>query len=135
MMKKTIVLILLLLSYFSYAEEKDCNHAINTIEINACLGKELEVAEAQLARYLAKSHERYDHEPAIADALDQSQQNWLVYRQSHCDAIYTVWSDGSIRGAMFGECMLTLTKQRTHQIWEDYLTYMDNTPPLLPEPK
>lgn len=135
MIKKTIVLILFLLPFFSYADEVDCNHAINTIEINACLGKELEVVEAQLARYLAKSHERYDNESAITHALDQSQQDWLVYRQSHCDAIYTVWSDGSIRGAMFGECMLTLTKQRTHQIWEDYLTYMDNTPPLLPEPK
>lgn len=126
---------LLLISIYVAADGIDCKNTATTVEMNVCISKELEVAEAHLARYLAKSHERYDNKPAITDALDQSQQDWLVYRQSHCDSIYTIWSDGTIRGAMFGECMLKVTKQRTHQIWEDYLTYMDNTTPLLPEPK
>ena len=31
-------------------------------------------------------------------------------------------------------CMIEATRARTHDIWTDYLTYVDRTPPVLPEP-
>ena len=71
----------------------------------------------------------------VIDTLNQSQQAWLSYRKAHCDAVYEQWSGGTIRGTMFGGCMLRLTQLRIHVIWQDYLTYMDSTEPLLPEPE
>jgi uncharacterized protein YecT (DUF1311 family) len=126
---------LLLISIFAAADGIDCKNSATTLEINACINDVLENENRVLGLYLSKAKERYTNQPRLTDLMNQSQQDWLVYRQSHCDSIYDIWSDGSIRGLMFGECMLKLTKQRTHQIWEDYLTYMDNTPSLLPEPK
>lgn len=126
---------LLLISIFAAADGIDCKNTATTVEINACISDVLENENRVLALYLSKAKERYTDQPRLIDIINQSQQDWLIYRQSHCDSVYDIWSDGTIRGAMFGECMLKLTKQRTHQIWEDYLTYMDSTPPLLPEPK
>ena len=36
---------------------------------------------------------------------------------------------------MHGKCLLEQTRRRTHDVWKAYLTFMDSTPPLLPEPK
>ncbi|MDE0552455.1 hypothetical protein OU793_24315, partial [Vibrio sp. VP6] len=57
-----------------------------------------------------------------------------AYMSSHCDSVYTQWRDGTIRGVMAISCKTKLTKQRTHELWENFLTYMDSTPPVLPEP-
>lgn len=135
-MKKIICsIIFALFSILAFANQLDCENAVTTIEINICIGQEIVVANHSLSQYILKAKERYTAKATVIALIDQSQQDWLVYRQSHCDAVYDIWSDGSIRGVMFGECMLKLTEQRTHQIWDDYLTYMDDTPPLLPEPK
>lgn len=134
MISKTVFLVLLMLSIFAHGNEVDCDNAINTLETNFCINKEVELAESELSLYIAKATERYINQPTVIKALRQSQQDWLAYRQSYCNGIYEIWSDGTIRGVMFGECMQKLTKQRTHKIWEDYLTFMDSTTPLLPEP-
>jgi hypothetical protein len=31
-------------------------------------------------------------------------------------------------------CQIKLTQLHTHTIWLEWLTYMDSTPPILPEP-
>jgi uncharacterized protein YecT (DUF1311 family) len=124
-MKKLLTFALLILPTYALANEVDCDNAVTTIEINACIGETVATAEAQLAQYIAKAKTRHVEESSVIDLLNQSQHAWLAYRKAHCDAIYDMWSDGSIRGAMFGGCMAQLTKQRTHQIWADYLTYMD----------
>ncbi|MFV1921532.1 MAG: lysozyme inhibitor LprI family protein [Methylotenera sp.] len=131
---QSILLSLFLPTFFAFANDVDCKNTATTVENNACVGAALENENKVLTLYLNKAKERYAEQSKLITLISSSQKQWLLYRQSHCDAIYTVWSDGSIRAVMFGECMLKLTKQRTHQIWEDYLTYMDNTPPLLPEP-
>jgi uncharacterized protein YecT (DUF1311 family) len=120
----------------SFGEEKiDCEKAITTIEINVCAKKEADRAYLTMENYLDKAKERYSSEKAVIDSLNKSQEAWLAYRKVHCDAVFEQWSGGTIRGAMFAGCMLRLTKLRTHVIWQDYLTYMDTTEPLLPEPK
>ncbi len=136
MMKKAfLIVVLLLFPMLALALEVDCKNALTTIDINHCISQEIENANHSLIHYLAKAKERYSDQATVVASIDQSQQDWLVYRQSHCSSLYELWSDGTIRGTMFGECMLKLTNQRTHQIWQDYLTYMDDTPPLMPEPK
>ncbi|WP_083835117.1 lysozyme inhibitor LprI family protein [Alishewanella jeotgali] len=60
--------------------------------------------------------------------------NWQAYRLSHCNSVYMQWRDGSIRGVMAFSCKTQLTKQRSHDIWKNFLSYMDGTPAILPEP-
>ena len=128
--------LLLLISHNSFAEEKvDCEKASTTIEMNVCAMQKADQAHEMLEKYLAKAREKYSDEKPIVGALNVSQESWLKYRKAHCDAVYKQWSGGTIRGVMFAGCMLKLTKLRTHVIWGDYLTYMDSTPPMLPEPK
>lgn len=135
-MKKYLALLLLPAVVCSADDDEiNCEAAGNTLEINACIDREVNQAESELEKYFSAAMTLVESEPAAQEALNQSQQAWLTYRRAHCDAIYQQWIDGSIRGAMFGGCMLKLTKIRTHVIWEDYLTYMDSETPVLPEPE
>ena len=44
-------------------------------------------------------------------------------------------SSATIRNAMSLTCRIRLVDQRTHTIWQNWLTFMDSTPPILPEPE
>jgi len=116
-------------------KELDCDNALNTIEINQCALVELELAQAELTQYLETSFEHNASDPELVESIKISQKDWQAYMLSHCNAVYTQWRDGSIRGVMSLSCKTKLTKQRTHEIWSNFLTYMDSTPPVLPEPK
>ncbi|MGX9462866.1 lysozyme inhibitor LprI family protein [Shewanella sp. A14] len=113
----------------------DCDNPMTTIEINDCAKLTVDEAQTRLDKYIAKANEKYHDDPKAVEALQLSQRDWLTYRESYCHAIYQLWRNGSIRGVMYHECMLQLTVQRTHNIWQDYLTFMDSSEPLLPEPQ
>jgi uncharacterized protein YecT (DUF1311 family) len=105
-----------------------------TVGINACYGEEQKQRETALAQYVAAVDKALKDEPGAAEAFDKTQTAWLALRQSYCDAIYEHWKDGTIRTTKALACQIDLTAQRTHQIWKDYLTFADSTPPVLPEP-
>ena len=116
----------------------------STPEVNACMAEYARRADRELARYLLAARKRIEDE-AIDDpnqetskttltAFDASQKAWELYRKAECDAIYDFWSEGTIRGAMYGGCMQSVTKARTEEIWGAWLSFEDNTPPLLPKP-
>ncbi|WP_137297824.1 lysozyme inhibitor LprI family protein [Psychromonas sp. SP041] len=134
-MNKFIFLMFAIYSSFAVSDEIDCNNMISTLDINYCAGVELSKAELEMTAYLAKSKERNSDDKELIAAIDNAQQAWGVYIEAHCSSIYTMWRDGSIRGVMSLNCKTKLTKQRTHEIWSNFLTYMDSTPPVLPEPK
>ncbi|MCB0336212.1 MAG: DUF1311 domain-containing protein [Bdellovibrionales bacterium] len=133
-MKRILLLLLSVFLFSLNAEEIDCSKAISTPEINACAAKELAAKEKVLEDYLEKAYELKKPEQKVVQSLKESQTTWLRYRKSYCSGVYELWSGGTIRGAMYNGCMIRLTKERTHIIWSDYLTYMDSTPPALPEP-
>ncbi|MCY9863092.1 DUF1311 domain-containing protein [Vibrio coralliirubri] len=137
-MKKLIsALIAVCFSFSALADEGvvDCENAMNTIEINQCAAIELESAQAELDKYLAASFEHNAYDAELVASIKKAQESWQAYMTAHCDSVYTQWRDGSIRGIMALSCKTTLTKQRTHEVWANFLTYMDSTPPVLPEPK
>ncbi|WP_215405415.1 lysozyme inhibitor LprI family protein [Vibrio gigantis] len=113
----------------------DCENAMNTLEINHCAALELESAQLELEKYLAASFEHNSYDAELVSSIKSAQESWQAYMTAHCDSVYTQWRDGSIRGLMALSCKTKLTKQRTHEVWENFLTYMDSTPPVLPEPK
>ncbi|MEZ9576306.1 MULTISPECIES: lysozyme inhibitor LprI family protein [unclassified Vibrio] len=122
-------------SALAYEGVVDCENAMNTIEINHCAAIELESAQAELDKYLAASFEHNAYDAELVASIKKAQESWQAYMTAHCDSVYTQWRDGSIRGVMALSCKTTLTKQRTHEVWVNFLTYMDSTPPVLPEPK
>jgi len=133
-----ILLILSIYSTFALSNEDieiDCDKALSTLDINYCAGVDLKAAELEMATYLAKSKEQYQDDTELIKAIDAAQTSWSLYAKAHCNSIYTMWREGSIRGVMSLTCMTKATKSRTHEIWENFLTYMDSTPPILSEPK
>lgn len=114
--------------------EDACAGAITTLAINHCADTQVQQAEGQLEVYLAAAQQRYAADPEALRALQAAQQSWSAYRQAHCDAVYALWREGSIRGLMHSDCMRQQTLQRSHDLWQVYLTSMEGGPPLLPEP-
>lgn len=131
---KIVGLVLLCLSTSLWAGN-DCADADDTYQMGVCMSEQLEQQEVELQHYLAEARARYNDNEQIVESIDKAQQNWLEYRLEQCRSVYNIWSDGTIRSIMGLSCSIRMTKLRTHQIWHSYLTYMDNSPPLLPEPK
>ncbi|SFD51425.1 lysozyme inhibitor LprI family protein [Pseudoalteromonas denitrificans] len=134
-MNKFIILIFAIYSTYALSDDIDCTKAINTIEINYCAGVELKNAKRQMEAYLTKSKEHNSYDLELIKSIEVAQEAWSLYTDAHCDSIYTMWREGTIRGVMHLSCKTKLTKARTHEIWTNFLTYMDSTPPVLPEPK
>lgn len=50
--------------------------------------------------------------------LIDAQRVWVKFREADCQAIYTLWSDVTIRNAMYIECMSTRAQQRIKELNE-----------------
>lgn len=84
-------------------------------------------------RYLDAALNDHEADTALVASIQQAQESWEDYRQAHCDAMYTQWRDGTIRGVMSLSCKKQLTQARIHTLWESFLVTMEGEP-LLPEP-
>lgn len=133
-MKKPGLLILFLFPALLSASEPDCEKAISTLDINRCASIELDAAEREMRRYLEMSLERNGHDVELVASIQQAQAAWEVYAEAHCGSIYTQWRQGTIRGVMHISCRTRLARERTHELWSAFLTNMDSTEPVLPEP-
>lgn len=122
-----------------------CRNAGSTPEVNACQADYSRRADRDLARYVAVARKRLSEEargefsgPSAKAALaefDASQTAWEAFRKAECSAVYTWYSEGTIRGAMYENCWQSVTRSRTTMVWSMWLQFMDSTPPLMPEPK
>ncbi len=132
-----LVLVLVLFAFSASATEQkiDCDNAYTTIDINRCAAMDLGLAQAEMKKYLEASLKHNENDLELVEAINSAQKDWEKYYSSHCDSVYTQWREGTIRGVMALSCKTKLTKQRAHELWENFLTYMDSTPPVLPEPK
>lgn len=117
----------------------------NTRQIEACLAERLTKHEANLATYVSAARERIRQVAAetpsgfsmVQDTparFDAAEAAWSQYRDAACRAIYDYNSAGTIRGIKALKCRMIMTQEHTHSIWSDWLTYEDDTPPILPEP-
>jgi uncharacterized protein YecT (DUF1311 family) len=107
-----------------------------------CLARLLRRADQDLERYLARALRRLSAEQdrrtgasaGAASELAASQHDWRRFRDRYCQAVWSSWSGGTIRGPKLLECRLTLARERQRRLWADFLSFPDGTPPLLPEP-
>ncbi|MGK6321682.1 lysozyme inhibitor LprI family protein [Sphingomonas sp. DT-51] len=107
-----------------------------SLEIDACLNETLRQASADMERYLAAAARRAanDGGRTLAQSMERSQRAWILYRDRECNAVFDFWSGGTSRIAADRLCAIRLTRHRTHDIWANWLMFVDRTPPLLPEP-
>ena len=117
----------------------------STPAVNACAHEYSRRADKELERYLAAARRRIAEEAAADNgqigvvkqppaAFDAAQVAWAAYRKAECEAVYDSWSGGTIRGAMYEGCWRSVTKARTLQVWDTWLTFEDSTQPLMPKP-
>jgi uncharacterized protein YecT (DUF1311 family) len=104
----------------------DCAHAVTTPDINACAQLELEKKELELNQTyqrvlrtfdtISKTPSSVTDKSTLKQQLINAQRLWVKFRKADCDATYTYWSDGTIRGAMYLSCMLEKTKTRISEL-------------------
>lgn len=116
------------------AQSAVCEDAVTTLEINQCMSGIQARAEQRMQHYLQASLTHYQDDPETAEAIQKSQQAWQLFHDAQCDAIYTSWRQGTIRNAMYLDCSIDLIEQRTQALWRAWLTFLDGSEPLLPEP-
>ncbi|EDM66228.1 MAG: DUF1311 domain-containing protein [Moritella sp.] len=134
MVKVITFLIMSVCSFATMAASVDCDKAFNTLEINYCAKVELDQAEAEMKLYLDKSIAQYIADTHVVESINIAQSAWQSYSKSQCDSVFTMFRDGSLRVVMTLSCRTKLTQQRTYELWSQYLTYMDSSAPVLPEP-
>ena len=133
MRRLSLVAVGLCLSGLAQATAPQCDGT--TLEIQTCMGEKLDAANARLAKYLAAAQTRIDKDFGAKPDLKAAQAAWVHYRELECGDVFQLWEQGTYRTVASIECMVRLTQQRTHEVWQAYLTYQDSTPPLLPEPR
>jgi len=129
----------------------DCpgNPKNTTADMNDCYGhKDEQVISIQI-KYEAAARKRLEdevnnplysephlHEPLqkTLDAYDAETKAWDKLREIASKATYTNWEGGTIRGVMSSRRDIEIRELRIHDVWENWLLYMDSTPAVLPEP-
>lgn len=106
----------------------------NTLEMNDCMAAIRERAGERKDRYLAAAIARHEDRPELTAMIRQSDVAAEAYRKAECGAVYKDWEEGTIRNAMALTCDIALIDEHTRTIWQHWLTYMDSSPPILPEP-
>lgn len=127
-----------LLFRFSATEERAsirCPDAMTTAEMAACLREILERADARMEKYHAAAQSVVEGDKELATHLRATHDLFLSYRNAECSALYGNYMSGSVRPIMYLGCAIEMADQRAHTIWQNWLTFMDSTPPQLPEPR
>jgi uncharacterized protein YecT (DUF1311 family) len=99
-----------------------CGKAMTTVEINKCGQANHQKSDKKLnAAYQAALHhiEGLDDPQQRKDTkqgLIEAQRLWVQFRDKDCGAIYDLWRDGTIRGAMYWGCMTGHTETRTKDL-------------------
>ena len=100
----------------------------------------MDCQKVELEKYTKKMHKYFikalqiQEDKKLIEIMKKSQVKWVAYEDSECRAVYQIWAHGTIRGLMAGGCMLRMIKQRTHDIWENYLNNGELSSTILPEP-
>ena len=132
---KVLPLLLVLSGHARPADpEANCQKPTTTYDFNICGDREAARVKQEMNQYLEASRRRLQQDAEALAALNESQKAWEAYMGSQCNAIYTRWRDGTIRGPKGAACVVALTRMRTHELWAEWLTSMDSSPPALPEP-
>lgn len=113
-----------------------------TLEMNQCsitvVQQLLAIQEHYIAAIYTRINTEYKDSPELGEELltsfDKENKAWDELINASSSATYTYWQGGTIRGVKGLGRKITLIKYRIHNQWANWLTYMDSTPSILPEP-
>ena len=114
-MKKLISIILLGTASMSYAGTGlDCKNVDNLEdnEVSACL----EQTDSWLNSSYKQLMTTYKNLPQVAKDLKQAQKDWLKFRDSHCNMIFTLGSASSAKQRTLDACLTKITLDRVNQL-------------------
>ncbi|WP_047129785.1 lysozyme inhibitor LprI family protein [Xanthomonas arboricola] len=132
---RLIFVVLMQLGSSSLQAAELCRDLQTTRESNACWNQQVGISQERLNDYLATARDTAISTPGVpADAFDNAQTAWTIYRDLQCGNVRTRWRDATVRPAKVASCIVDLNDQRAHDLWKHYLTYVDRTPSLRPEP-
>ncbi|SON57921.1 hypothetical protein HDIA_4380 [Hartmannibacter diazotrophicus] len=102
----------------------DCGNAQTQLEINDCVARDYDRADAELNAVWKKAIAEMKsidadlppEQSGAADALLKSQRAWIAYRDGQCEAAGFQFVGGSIRGSTVGGCLADLTRKRTAEL-------------------
>ena len=97
----------------------DCKTATTTIEVEACASVEQKKVEAKLNEVYQRILKSLDMPDTNLDKFSQmkssliaAQREWVKFRDLDCQAVYTYYQAGTIRGIMFTACMQSRAESR-----------------------
>ena len=111
-----------------------CTNSPTTVDRIECRENQLRAEETKQRQYLDAAVKRAALFDLKSQNLTDEQSAWVKYRESHCGNVYLLWAQGSIRYEMAATCNIQLARERTYDLWRSYLTNLDSTPPVLPNP-
>lgn len=119
-----VFFLIFFLAFFSHAHAEDaCANAFTTPEINNCekqvfeaTDKKLETAYQAALKYIDNKVEDTRQRADTKQVLVEAQRLWVQFRDKDCDALYTFWRDGTIRGWMYWTCMSARTESRIKEL-------------------
>lgn len=130
----TLLLLCLSSATWSAQEAPLCADMMDYRKEVECLADQIDLRIARLDKYYLAAQKQEKLFGYTSNELSESQQLWEKYLRKHCDSMYS--RDRGSAGARFAaECQIRLYDERIYEIWKSYLTYLDSTPPVLPDPK
>ncbi|WP_043649915.1 lysozyme inhibitor LprI family protein [Chitinilyticum litopenaei] len=105
----------------------DCQKAVTTPEIEQCARSAQEKTEQKLNAVYRSVLKQIDALSKNPDTPEQAglkkqfvdaQRLWVKFREADCQAVYTYWSGGSVRGTMYLGCMQARAEQRISELQE-----------------
>ena len=115
---------------------------VTTPEAQACAAQHLAKANAEMKRYTAVARDKaatfarsgdWVYAQTLAD-FDKAEEAWRAYRDAECRSVLDQYGSGT--GAPAGEidCETSLTRLRTHTLWQDWVRAFDGSEMLLEPP-
>lgn len=114
-----------------------------TIDMDECQAKKLRELDWVLNKYQSAIVERISGEnkdnPAykqrLVSAYEEEAQAWSALINAASKSVDVDFEGGTISSSMYNERRVRLSELQIHDMWQNWLTYMDSSPALLPEPK
>ncbi|MEW7008537.1 MULTISPECIES: lysozyme inhibitor LprI family protein [unclassified Lentilitoribacter] len=109
-----LVIIFLMTSLITKAEDIDCNNVSTTVGIKFCLSDQLNLADGELNRIYKAL--RSDQDDEANELLKAAQRAWIAYRDAECARVADTARGGTLAGVLDLSCHVDMTKARTEEL-------------------
>ena len=104
--------------YLQYANGVNCDSAITTLELRICANLAYQKSDSILnSTYQEIISELDDHDQIrVKNQLKVAQQNWISFRDEHCEIYSDIYEGGSLSMVIFMQCLDEVTHNRIQEL-------------------